>query len=535
MAIWGVVLSTFGLLITVGGLILFGLLVRDFMPDMDFDELDSISLADWEGVQAPEMTLPTLDAEEISLGQLKGKRAIVAMVSTRDADAADLIASLVRLDGESGAGDPAIIAVSHESDETLREFVGEHSVNFSVVSQTGLPSPFGDVTKYPALFFVDRKGVIQTILTGTQDYDAIRAAASAADFEGTPVSSPPEPREGLLDAPTSLKFGEAWAVDVEGALSVSTGDWNGDGVDDVLVTARDEVLKIFGQGGAELETVALPPRIESVAVIGHSQGPRLLGFEKPDDMITVMDKRGKVLWEYSGGWLPTFIVSADWGDLDGDGNDEIVASLINGIQAISEDGERLWRKRSPGMENVVFLKGPDAVPSVYYPHMFGVKVIGASGEELGYYRVSDSFVDEIAASYMGPDVGVQLLIQSDEEIMATSQRGRVAWRIPVRNEYESDMGKFCQSADIDGDGSREWIFLDDDENLVVVSPDGVRMGIVPVATQPDLFDVAPSTGSAASVIITLRNETVTAYIVNEDEVGASGSSGPVPSPLGSVP
>jgi hypothetical protein len=233
--------------------------------------------------------------------------------------------------------------------------------------------------------------------------------------------------------------------------------------------------------------------------------------------------------------LPSLIVSDDWGDLDGEGNDEIVASLINGIQAISEDGERLWRKRSPGMEDVAVLKGPDGVTSIYYPQMFGVKIIDASGEERDSYRVGDSFVDGLNASYMGPEVGVQLLVQSDEEIMATSQRGRVAWKIPVRHEYDSDTGKFCQSGDIDGDGSREWIFLDDDGNLVVVSPDGVRMGIVPVATQPDLFDVASSTESGASAIITLRNETVTAYIVNEDEAGASSSSAPAPSPIAPVP
>src|SRR6266404_2617670 len=55
-----------------------------------------------------------------------------------------------------------------------------------------------------------------------------------------------------------------------------------------------------------------------------------------------MDATGKEIWHYSA----TFGVNgAHWGDLDGDGTDEIIVGMngFGGLQALAADGKRLWR------------------------------------------------------------------------------------------------------------------------------------------------------------------------------------------------
>jgi hypothetical protein len=47
-----------------------------------------------------------------------------------------------------------------------------------------MPSPYEDIRAIPTPIFADRNGVIQTVLQGYHDYEALNAAAPGRGFQG---------------------------------------------------------------------------------------------------------------------------------------------------------------------------------------------------------------------------------------------------------------------------------------------------------------------------------------------------------------
>ncbi len=94
------------------------------------------------------------------------------------------------LAGESFEDDLIIIGISAEDEDTLKTFVEEEGVVYPIASMDLLISPYGDVTALPTTFFIDRNGVIQTVLSGYHELEQLRASAHAEDY-AEEVKSPP--------------------------------------------------------------------------------------------------------------------------------------------------------------------------------------------------------------------------------------------------------------------------------------------------------------------------------------------------------
>ncbi len=66
----------------------------------------------------------------------------------------------------------------------MKKFVKGHPLHYSIVSAPALPPPFGEVQAIPTTFFIDRHGVIQSVLEGYHDLSDLRKNATARDFAG---------------------------------------------------------------------------------------------------------------------------------------------------------------------------------------------------------------------------------------------------------------------------------------------------------------------------------------------------------------
>lgn len=143
-------------------------------------------LAEWVGQPAPDITVTTLDGETLRLSDLRGRKVMIDIWATWCPPCRAVIPHLVALDQSMGDGALAIIGISDEPPETLRPFVEQFSVSYPVVSAQALPAPYGLVRTIPTLFVIDSQGIIQSVVAGYHDFDALRALATQRDWRTAP-------------------------------------------------------------------------------------------------------------------------------------------------------------------------------------------------------------------------------------------------------------------------------------------------------------------------------------------------------------
>jgi hypothetical protein len=77
----------------------------------------------------------------------------------------------------------------NENEATIRTFAHAKGINYPLVALKNIPRPY-DVRLIPTTFFIDRKGVIQSVTAGYHDFNALKELASAGDFTGAPKPPP---------------------------------------------------------------------------------------------------------------------------------------------------------------------------------------------------------------------------------------------------------------------------------------------------------------------------------------------------------
>jgi peroxiredoxin len=185
MAWWGMGLSVASILVSVAlGAVYYHMAMQ--IRNRATSTLGDESWTKWEGVAAPDISLTTLDGKAIQLDQLKGKRIVLDFWATWCGPCVREIPHLNKLYGETSRDDLMIIGISDEDEATLKSFVASKGVNYPVASEKDLPSPYKDVTAIPTTFFIDRNGVIQSIVVGYHEFNQLKEHALTKDFEGGP-------------------------------------------------------------------------------------------------------------------------------------------------------------------------------------------------------------------------------------------------------------------------------------------------------------------------------------------------------------
>jgi len=196
MALAGTILSGLGILCSAALAVIYLELFRSIAVSEDSRMFGSGSgrvtreFADWEGVQAPDLVVQTIDGQEIRLSQLQGRRVVLDFWATWCPPCVKEIPHFSRLHRETSRDQLVILGISDEDEDTLRKFVKKHQVPYPVGRAVELPSPYKDISAIPTTFFIDRKGIIQEVLVGYHDFNALRERALAADSETEPRPPP---------------------------------------------------------------------------------------------------------------------------------------------------------------------------------------------------------------------------------------------------------------------------------------------------------------------------------------------------------
>jgi peroxiredoxin len=520
MAWWGVSLSVLGLLASIG----FGVLYFEFFKRFEaaMESATGTDLTQWEGVTAPDFTVTALDGTKTTLSTLKGKRVILDFWATWCPPCRKEIPHLVRLAKETSRDDLVIIGISSEEEPTLRSFVGKNGMNYPVASARSLPAPYESVESIPTTFFIDRHGVIQKVVVGYHDFDSLKEQALNKDWEGTPKDRPEATGSSLTVSDHPLQPVPAWSKEVPGALAMCAGDWYGDGQQEILVADNRQQLHILGGDGSEKNTLPIAGTFTMIECGRHkTRGPRLLGYSNWGHEVVVMDSQGKRLWSYGS---LSGVDGAHWGDLDGDGTDELIVGMNGGggLHVVDADGKTRWKASLGNVWNQAVVSARTNQPALVFATEAGgsVHVFDAQGQLLRTIRPQGKYCAQMSAAAVTDQGTIQAIAIGGGRTIAFDPLGEIAWSTSAIQDHGAWRTVSFAVGDLTGDGRRQWAFLEASGDLVIASAQGEKLCAIPDQKGISAFAIANRSGTGG-LLVTLRSGAMRAYRFTPSPITAS--------------
>jgi peroxiredoxin len=126
------------------------------------------AFTEWFGKQSPNFDLTDINGKDHKLSNYKGKTVMMIFWATWCGPCRQEIPGLISLRKEFSPDKLAMIAISFEKGDVVRDFLKQIPVNYTVITAPqGLMSPpFNMVNGIPATFFIDKDGVIRLASEG---------------------------------------------------------------------------------------------------------------------------------------------------------------------------------------------------------------------------------------------------------------------------------------------------------------------------------------------------------------------------------
>jgi peroxiredoxin len=123
---------------------------------------------DWTGKQAPNFDLADMNGKDHKLSNYKGIKVMLIFWATWCGPCRQEMSGLIELRKSIPADKLAMLAISYEKGDTVRSFLAQNPVNYTVIAtpQEIVPPPFSLVNGIPASFFIDKNGVIRLATEG---------------------------------------------------------------------------------------------------------------------------------------------------------------------------------------------------------------------------------------------------------------------------------------------------------------------------------------------------------------------------------
>ncbi|MHC4132097.1 MAG: peroxiredoxin family protein [Planctomycetota bacterium] len=135
---------------------------------------------EWFGKDAPDFTLTDINGKEHSLSDYKGKEVMLVFWATWCGPCRLEIPHLIELRKSISEEKLAILAISSESEDVVKDFVSSNKLNYDIfATQAVLPAPYSSVPAIPSSFFVNSEGKIKFGTMGTIDLNAMNAIIQA--------------------------------------------------------------------------------------------------------------------------------------------------------------------------------------------------------------------------------------------------------------------------------------------------------------------------------------------------------------------
>jgi peroxiredoxin len=138
------------------------------------------SFTPWYGKPAPDFTLTDITGKEHKLSDYRGKDIIIILWATWCPPCRMEIPHLIELRETFGEDKLAMLAISNERPQLVKNFVPKAKINYTVLIDKGaLPGPYNAIRAIPSSFFIDPQGKIKLATMGLISLDEIKAILQA--------------------------------------------------------------------------------------------------------------------------------------------------------------------------------------------------------------------------------------------------------------------------------------------------------------------------------------------------------------------
>jgi peroxiredoxin len=160
--------------------------VKEILRDPQFGQKLEHQLSGWDGKQAPDFKLATLDGSTVDSSFLRGKVVLLYVWFTGCPPCMKETPALVALNRDLaprglsivGANADRLLGLSYD-DAVRRRYIKEQGVNFAVVHWTKeSDTAYGGISIFPTLFLIDRKGTIIHHWVGFVPIEDLRSVIS---------------------------------------------------------------------------------------------------------------------------------------------------------------------------------------------------------------------------------------------------------------------------------------------------------------------------------------------------------------------
>lgn len=160
---------------------------------------DGGAAAETLDLPAPEITLTPLSGPPVTLAELRGRVVLLNFYATWCPPCVAEIPSLARLAREHGEEALVVVGISDEDAATIRDHAAPLDIPYRLVSGSGWPAPFNEISAVPTTFLIDRDGIIRRRIVGARSHavfekliDEVIAGPAAAPATAPSIPLPPD-------------------------------------------------------------------------------------------------------------------------------------------------------------------------------------------------------------------------------------------------------------------------------------------------------------------------------------------------------
>ena len=195
MAVAGLILSIVGFVASAG----FGVLYYRLADDVMGSLAPAGGAQKWVGRESPDFTVTTIDGQTFKLSDFRGKRVVVDIWESWCGPCIKEIPHFNQLRTDVSKDDLVLIGISSEKESVLKPFLDKQKMIYPIASGRDLPAPYSTAYVIPTTFFIDRKGIIQSVLVGYKEFDVLKQHSTTSDYKETASLAPVNPQSETIE------------------------------------------------------------------------------------------------------------------------------------------------------------------------------------------------------------------------------------------------------------------------------------------------------------------------------------------------